>query len=54
LSIIFPAAEIEFDVPTVSWGSARESVHRHVGSEAERDAAIPNASMNDEGFNIDP
>jgi len=33
--------------------SSREVIHRGVGTEAERDAAIPNPSMGDEWFNTD-
>lgn len=33
--------------------TSREAIHRGVGTEAERDAAIPNPSMGDEWFNTD-
>lgn len=33
--------------------SSREAIHRGVGTEAERDASIPNPSMGDEWFNTD-
>ncbi len=33
--------------------TSREAIHRGVGTETERDAAIPNPSMGDEWFNTD-
>ena len=33
--------------------TSREAIHRGVGTQAERDAAIPNPSMGDEWFNTD-
>ena len=51
---MFLSREIEFDVPTVSWHTAPEAVHRRVGTEAERDAAIRDPSMSDEWFNTEP
>ncbi|MEW6140967.1 MAG: hypothetical protein AB1733_22320 [Thermodesulfobacteriota bacterium] len=33
--------------------TAREAIHRGVGTQAERDAAIPAPSMGDEWFNTD-
>ncbi|QCQ22079.1 hypothetical protein [Desulfoglaeba alkanexedens] len=51
--------------PALGWGdllgpdrlgqglTSREAIHRGVGTETERDAAIPNPSMGDEWFNTD-
>ena len=33
--------------------TAREAIHRGVGTQAERDAALPNPSKGDEWFNTD-